>query len=229
MQGTVTGIQELLVRGIGESGLYIGCGTKKLIPLVLETWVKRIHPISLKPRLVWVDSGNRFDAYLVSRAARQRGLSPKSVLESIQLARPFTAFQFHEMLEKIPKKGTPPVVVISDLMGLFYDEELPKKDMERAFRQFQIRLAALQKHAIVIALLIDGPVPKDRQHLLSSILAMAKGVYTPSITVKDPSRLTRMSRVVVKFVVGATQWVTQVHGAIGRDNASPLHPIRRAA
>lgn len=161
--------------------------------------------------LIWVDSGNLFDAYHVSRSAREHGLDPKRVLRSIQVGRPFTAFQLCQILDKVPRpalwaspppehwqtdivepKGrlssspfkkalTPPsagwwtpLVILSDLMGLFCDPELPAQDQKRSFDLFRMKLAALKERAIVVGLLLDETPVQERRALLPKIMGLAR-------------------------------------------------------
>ncbi len=155
-------------------------------------------------QLIWVDSGNRFDPFGMSLEAKKRKLEPARVLRAVRVGRPFTAFQFQQMLDRVPNpalwapdKGIPtlperardeglknsqavwwtPLVVISDLMGLFYDPDLTEDALVRAFRSFMVRLAFLRQRAIVLALLRDGEAPADRRHLLPDVLKMARRVY----------------------------------------------------
>ncbi len=136
-------------------------------------------------QIIWVDSGNLFDPYFVARQSRKRALDPTRILRTIKVGRPFTAFQYQQMLDRIPKPAlyahTPamwwtPLVIISDLMGLFYDPDLPADALTRAFREFMIRLTFLRQRAIVLALHMDHAVPQDRHHLLPEVLKMARRV-----------------------------------------------------
>jgi hypothetical protein len=205
---SLTGLQELLQYGSVasrpvERGFYIGHGTRGLIPLVLDALVAKMcdnHPrgtgrdprrqSAVIDRLFWIDSGNVFDSYRVAAAARQRGLDPLPFLRAIRVARPFTAFQFHEMLTRIPiDSPNPPLVIISDLTGLFYDSEITDPDVERAFRRFMERLGELKRRAIVLGLLLDNVAPPTRQHFLPALLAQARHVIAPTRIAQEPNPL----------------------------------------
>ncbi|MCG3205959.1 MAG: hypothetical protein KCHDKBKB_02685 [Elusimicrobia bacterium] len=154
-------------------------------------------------QLIWVDSGNVFDPYLLSVEAKKRKLDPVRVLRAIRVGRPFTAFQYQQMLERVPNPALwapdggnltqserirgeglknsqavwwTPLVVISDLMGLFYDPDLPDDALIRAFRSFMIRLTFLRQRAIVLALLHEDEIPVNRRHLLPDVLKLARRV-----------------------------------------------------
>lgn len=159
-------------------------------------------------QMIWVDSGNVFDPYLLSVEAKKHRMEPARVLRAVKVGRPFTAFQYQQMLERVPNPalwapdgGSPtlperirgeglknsqavwwtPLVVISDLMGLFYDLDLPDDALIRAFRSFMIRLSFLRQRAIVLALLREEEIPVNRQHLLPDVLKLARRVSEPMV------------------------------------------------
>ena len=163
---------------------------KKIVDLLEVEWTTRMLEIyprqeSLTGPLVWVDSGNSFNSYHVARLAAERGLDPRRVLRSIQVARPFTAYQFQKMLEKIPPAFTSacsgvvsrrvPFVVISDVMGLFYDPEIQEDDRRRAYKEFLLRLSSLRQRAVVLGLLMNHVVPAECRSLLQPVLDRADG------------------------------------------------------
>ncbi len=180
------------------SGFHVASGprqmTRQVLTRVVDLFKKEFESSALDVnpthvgRLFWIDSGNSFDAFHVARMAAERRLDPKRVLRAIQVARPFTAFQFQQMLEKVPKplsltlsrkEGRSPVaqtvelkplVIISDLMGLFYDEEIQEKDMRRAFHNFIGSLRTLGDRALVLALCLDHSIPFQRRTLVSQVL-----------------------------------------------------------
>ncbi len=135
--------------------------------------------------MIWIDAGNSFDPYGVSVSARRRGTDPRAILKAIQVARPFTAFQLHQIISKVPQSFPPPLVIISDFMGLFYDENLPDRDLNRAFRDFQSRLGELGRRAVVIGLAVNRPVPVSRNHLLPQVLGLARRVFMPACTARE--------------------------------------------
>lgn len=190
MEYQMVGLQSLLMREAVECGVYIGYGSRNMVSMVLDVVAKK--PV---PEVIWIDAGNSFDPYRLAVSARRRGWNPGSVLKSIKVARPFTAFQLHEVIAKVPRSASPagaapagaapPLVIISDLMGLFYDADLPEEDLKRAFRQFQERLAELGRRAVVIGLVLNQPIPAERKHLLPAVLGLARRVFAPSCTAAE--------------------------------------------
>lgn len=193
-------LQDLFAHGQVSPGLYVASGTRDLVQFVSEKVVELLNfefrhaaadvkQESMLGKLMWVDSGNTFDPYSIARMAVQNRMDPKRVLRAIQVARPFTAFQFHQMLEKIPggavwSSGTrepavqfTPLVIISDLLALFYDPELQEKDRERAIGEFLQGLAILKRKAVVVALMMNHVPPASCRFLPSAVLQLAHHVF----------------------------------------------------
>jgi hypothetical protein len=238
-------LDNLIVADPVERGLYVATGGKEMVPVVLDKLVRLLDAENNSPdtvpsenhpsysayrywrrnsrigQLIWIDSGNMFDPYFVTRQARKRYLDPVRVLRAIKVGRPFTAFQFQQMLDRVPKPAlwaptsvpaTPdaslnkpmsgdlrnsqavwwtPLVIISDLMGLFYDPDLSEDALVRAFREFMIRLTFLRQRAIVLALLNDHQVvPDGRHHLLPEVLKLARRVSAPSLEIPETRLVT---------------------------------------
>lgn len=230
-------LEDLLVQGPVQPGLYAARGDRDTVPRLLEIvvdllWFDALTPFrdapavagiregdtlsagsdgcfpggvrrsegrkapSLIGPLFWIDSGNSFDPYRMSVAARRRGLDPARVLRAIRVARPFTAFQFRQMLDKVPfaargacpveksEAGTPqpaglwwtPLVIISDLTSLFYDPEISESDVNRAFQQFVPQLTELSRRAVVLSLVMDYQVPARRRQFLPELLRNARRI-----------------------------------------------------
>jgi hypothetical protein len=89
--------------------------------------------------VVYVDGGNTFRLYEVSRIAQLHQLNPRQVLERIYISRAFTAYQLTaivlERLEEAVKKFGAKLAVISDLVGLFLDKDIPDEEARRVFSQ----------------------------------------------------------------------------------------------
>ncbi|OVE77791.1 hypothetical protein BVX98_01845 [bacterium F11] len=218
---TPLSLPDILTSGSVRPGFYVMSGTRSLAPMLLDRLVGFLQremgvpsgrlsmwtetgstdslPFEKKAKvaigkLMWIDSGNIFDPYHMARVAAQRGLSPVRILRSLQVARPFTAFQLQQMLKKIPnptqlrtfipdgQAGSVvdsqlmvrvPLVIISDLMSLFYDPEIQERDVQRAFRDFMRQLSFLKTRAVVLALHPRYAVPKQREHFLPTVLNLA--------------------------------------------------------
>ena len=82
----------------------------------------------LWPAVRVLDGGNRFNAYIVARAARGR----PEVLSRITISRAFTCYQVRSLLESTPAIPVPFVVL--DLLNTFYDESVQIGERKRILR-----------------------------------------------------------------------------------------------
>jgi hypothetical protein len=97
------------------------------------------HPIGLNSASVYIDGGNRFNAYAVSHHAIENRIEPELALSRIHASRAFTYFQLASLLnEKLPSalvQFHSRLAVISSITDLFQDPEI--KDTQEAHRIFQ--------------------------------------------------------------------------------------------
>ena len=94
--------------------------------------------------LLVLDGGNRFNAYIVSRAVRGR----REVLERIQISRAFTCYQMVSLLEGLPETNVS--VVCLDFLATFFDESLPSRERQRLLYSCLPHFARLGKSASLI-------------------------------------------------------------------------------
>ncbi len=88
-----------------------------------------------------LDGGNRFNAYMVARAARGR----PEVLNRITISRAFTCYQVLSLLEATPAIQFPFVVL--DLLSTFYDESVQIGERKRLLRVCITHLERLEQAA----------------------------------------------------------------------------------
>ena len=113
---------------------------------------------------MFIDGGNTFRLYRISRIAQVHQLNPRSVLERIHIARAFTAYQMTSLrmgkMEEAVKRLRAKLVVISDVAGLFMDKDVPDEEARRVFSQVTAYLATFaQKNdsALVVTYLPRNP------------------------------------------------------------------------
>ena len=143
---------------LGDFGVLYGLPT--CLPLSLLLSVNCQLPAEqggLDSPAIFVDGGNSFDLYEVSRIAQQRGLDPKTVLERIFISRAFTAHQLTSLiadkLKLAVNKYAAKLVIISDVLGLYLDQDVPKKEATDTFNKLTISLSrfAMDNRVIVVA------------------------------------------------------------------------------
>ncbi|HTY74349.1 MAG TPA: hypothetical protein VMD05_02145 [Candidatus Nanoarchaeia archaeon] len=93
----------------------------------------------LSSNVVFIDGGNSFRLYSISRLAQVHNLDPRQTLDHIFLARAFTAYQMTailmEHLNDAVNKYHAKVVIVSDIAGLFLDDDIPDEEARRVFSQ----------------------------------------------------------------------------------------------
>lgn len=135
-------------------------GSPTVLPLSLLLTVRAQLPFQLGglgTNVVFVDGGNTFRLYHVSRIAQLSQLDPRQVLERIFISRAFTAYQMTaivlEKLKETVDKFDSRFVVISDIAGLYLDKDVPPKEAEDVFNQLTVYLSrfAEENQLIVLA------------------------------------------------------------------------------
>lgn len=135
-------------------------GTAAVMPLSFLLCVRAQLPNQLGgvgTGVIFVDGGNTFRLYQVSRIAQLHQLDPRQVLKHIYISRAFTAYQMTsiilEKLKEIVNKYNMKLVVISDIAGLYLDKDIKPREAKRIFCQLTAYLSSFAKEnqLIIIA------------------------------------------------------------------------------
>jgi hypothetical protein len=122
----------------------------------------------LKTNVVFVDGGNTFRLYHVSRIAQLSQLDPRQVLERIFISRAFTAYQMTaivlEKLKETVDKFDSRFVVISDIAGLYLDKDIPPREAKEVFNQLTVYLSRFAEENQLIVLATCLPHYPSRQN-----------------------------------------------------------------
>jgi hypothetical protein len=145
-------------------------GTRTVLPLTLLLAVRAQLPShlgGLKTNVVFVDGGNTFRLYDVSRIAQLHHLDPKQVLERIFISRAFTAYQMTSiLLEKLKKavhKFNSKLVIVLDISGLYSDKDVPKREAKSVFNQLTTYLSKFAEENQLITIATCLPHTPFRQ------------------------------------------------------------------
>ena len=135
-------------------------GSQAILPLSLLLTVRAQLPFQLgglNTNVVFVDGGNTFRLYHVSRIAQTSRLDPRQVLERIFISRAFTAYQMTaivlEKLKETVDKFDSRFLVISDIAGLYLDKDIPSKEAMDVFNQLTVYLSrfAEENQLVILA------------------------------------------------------------------------------
>ena len=103
----------------------------------------------LGSNVVFIEGGNTFRLYKITRLAQIHQLNPRQVLEHIFISRAFTAYQLTslimEKLEETIKTYNAKLVVISDIAGFFLDKDIPQEEAQRIYSQIVSYLSNLAR------------------------------------------------------------------------------------
>jgi hypothetical protein len=138
-------------------------GVYSVVPLSLLLCVRSQLPIQLgglETNVIFVDGGNTFRLYHISRLAQLHQLNPREVLDRIFISRAFTAHQMvmlvMDKLNEIANGFNAKLAIISDVEGLFLDEDINDEEAKRVFSHV---IAYLSKFAVENQLVIVTTCP----------------------------------------------------------------------
>ena len=162
---------------IGEFAVLYGQSLVKTLTFMLSVRCQfSTEESGLNSTAIYLDGGNTFDPYAISAIAQQNEVDPRATLEKIFVSRAFTAYQLSalifETLENALKEHGSKLVLISDVLSLFMDSDVPTKEALAIFSKavnYLSELAAKRK-AIVIASFFPSEQLRRRFSLESTLL-----------------------------------------------------------
>jgi hypothetical protein len=142
----------------------------------------------LESSVVFVDGGNTFRLYRVSRLARLHHLRPRDVMRRIFISRAFTMHQMTSIildgLEEATSKYAARLVIISDFQGLYLDKDIPPEESKEVFSQVTSYLSEFAKRKNTTVLATCLPHYYSRRSAFLHAVACARSDVTISITKK---------------------------------------------
>jgi hypothetical protein len=104
---------------------------------------------------VFIDGGNTFRLYQITRLARLHQLDPKQALDRIYISRAFTAYQMTALilqkLEEAVKNFNAKLVIVSDIAAMFLDKDVQDEEAKRIYSQVTTRLSNFaREHQVII-------------------------------------------------------------------------------
>lgn len=142
----------------------------------------------LESSVIFVDGGNTYRLYRVSRLARLHHLRPRNVLQRIFISRAFTAHQMTSLildrLEGAIAKYDAKLVIISDFLGLYLDKDIQPEESRDVFNQVTTYLSKFAEEKRVIVLATCLPHYYSRRRAFFHAVACARSNVTISVTKK---------------------------------------------
>jgi hypothetical protein len=162
-----------LFQGFTEGDFAAFYGTSHVLSLSLLLAVRAQLPFQLgglETNVVFVDGGNSFRLYEVSRIAQLHQLDPRQVLERIFVSRAFTAYQLTslilEKLEETVERFSSKLVIISVMTELFLDKDVPRREALEVFNQLTLHLSKFAREKQVIVMATCSPQYDSRRNIL---------------------------------------------------------------
>src|SRR6266849_1736663 len=162
-------------------------------PLSHLLCVRAIHPLppGLDSDVVFVDGGNVFDAYTVSRHAFSLGLDQERMKSRIHLSRAFTHHQLSgfitERLERAIDECDARLAIVSDITSLYCDPDV--KEKREAYDLFSKDIRSLASLAEQRNMIIVVTNSQSRSKAMDNALAQTAHI---SVTLHDKGAFTQL-------------------------------------
>ena len=167
-------------------------GLPHVLTLLLLLAVRAQLPCQLgglESGVVFVDGGNTFRLYKVSRLARLHHLRPRGALRRIFVSRAFTMHQMTSIildgLEEATRKYDAKLVIISDFQGLYLDKDIPPEESKEVFIQVAAYISEFSRKTGTIVVAACLPHCYSRRNAFLQSVACARSNVTISITRKS--------------------------------------------
>ena len=163
-------------------------GTSVILPLSSLLCVRAQLPNQLGglgTDVVFVDGGNTFRLYQVSRISQIHQLDPRQVLKRVYISRAFTAHQLtsivFERLKDAVDRFNAKLVVISDIAGLYLDKDVPAEEAKRVFSQLVAYLSTFAEENQLIIIATYPPHHRSRRNSFLQALTCGRANVVISI------------------------------------------------
>jgi hypothetical protein len=156
-------------------------GTPTVLPLSSLLCVRAQLPTQLgglETDVIFVDGGNTFRLYQVSRIAQLHHLDPTQTLKRIHISRAFTAYQMTSLiLEKLKETintHNAKLVIISDIAGLFLDKDIQGREAKKIFSQITAYLSTFAKENQLLTIVTYPPHYPSKRNLFFHTLTCSR-------------------------------------------------------
>jgi hypothetical protein len=188
------GVNELFP-GFEQGDFSVIHGLHSVISLTSLLCVQAQLPIQfggLSSNVVYIDGGNTFRLYQITRIAQNQKINPKKVLDNIYISRAFTAYQVTSLimqhLSEAVKTYNAKLVVISDISGFFLDKDIPEEEAQRIFSQLTMYLSNFARENKIILIATYLPHKESSRDSLLKTLTCSKANVVLSLRQTDSAR-----------------------------------------
>jgi hypothetical protein len=175
---------------LGDFAVMYGLPSILTLSLLLAVRAQLPYQLGgLESSVVFVDGGNTYRLYRVSRLARLHHLRPRDVLQRIFISRAFTAHQMtsiiFDKLEEATTRYDARLVIISDFQELYLDKDIPPEESREVFSQVAAYLSKFAEEKNVILLMTCPPHYHSRRSAFLHAVACARSSVTISVKKKS--------------------------------------------
>jgi len=132
--------------------------------------------------VVFIDSANAFNPFLISEVATGWGRRPEELLDRIHVSRTFTVHQLEALISEGVSEALTTyasrVLVASGFLDNLFDEDVELREAWRVFRKATAHLRAIADSGSLVLVVCSTPAVRlrDRDGLLDAVVAMADRV-----------------------------------------------------
>jgi hypothetical protein len=175
---------------LGDFAIIYGLPSALTLSLLLAVRAQLPYQLGgIESSSIFVDGGNTFRLYRVSRLARLHHLRPRNVLQRIFISRAFTAHQLTSIildkLEETTTKHDAKLIIISDYPGLYVDKDISPEESKEVFSQVTSYLSKLAEEKGVILLATSLPHDYSRRSAFFHAVASARSNVTIAVKKKS--------------------------------------------
>jgi hypothetical protein len=153
---------------LGDFAVLHGSPTVSSLALLLCVRAQMPYQLGgLETNVLFIDGGNTFRLYEVSRLAQLHKLDSRKILERIFISRAFTAHQMTSLvldeLADAVEQYSAKLAILSDFAGLYLDKDVPKEEAKAVFSQLTTYLSRfVEKNRAIVVATYPPHYPSDR-------------------------------------------------------------------
>lgn len=152
-----------LFPGFTQGDFTLLYGSQSILSLSSLLCVRAQLPLQLGglgSRVIFIDGGNSFKLYQIARLAKLHNLNPEKALKKIHISRAFTAYQITSLiLEKLKETVTKykaKLVIISDILKYYCDNEIDEEERHQIYKQVVLYLSRFAKENNILLIITEN-------------------------------------------------------------------------